>query len=63
MYEFIEWWAALLTGESAEAFLGTQGYVWDTQSDMFWAFVGSITAFVLFSKYQDKKINEISGQV
>ncbi|HEY3276283.1 MAG TPA: DUF2238 domain-containing protein [Syntrophorhabdaceae bacterium] len=55
-YELVEWWTALLTGESAEAFLGTQGYIWDTQSDMFWAFIGSLAAVVLFSKYQDRKI-------
>lgn len=60
IYEFIEWWTALLTGESAEAFLGTQGYVWDTQSDMLWALIGSIAALALFSKYQDEKINKIS---
>ena len=58
LYELIEWWTALLTGESAEAFLGTQGYVWDTQSDMFWAFAGSLTAVVLFSKYHDRRIKE-----
>jgi putative membrane protein len=58
LYELIEWWTAVLTGESAEAFLGTQGYVWDTQSDMFWALAGSVAAVVLFSKYHDKKIKE-----
>ena len=58
LYELIEWWTALLTGESAEAFLGTQGYVWDTQSDMFWAFAGSLAAVVLFSKYHDRRIKE-----
>ena len=60
MYEFIEWWTALLTGESAEAFLGAQGYVWDTQSDMLWAMIGSLTSLALFSKYQNAKIKEIS---
>jgi putative membrane protein len=58
IYELIEWWTALLTGESAEAFLGTQGYIWDTQSDMFWAFAGSLAAVVLFSKYHDRRIKE-----
>jgi putative membrane protein len=58
LYELIEWWTALLTGESAEAFLGTQGYIWDTQSDMFWAFAGSLAAVVLFSKYHDRRIKE-----
>ena len=41
-YELIEWWVALATGEDAEAFLGTQGYIWDTQSDMGLALLGAI---------------------
>ena len=40
-YEFIEWWAALIGGEAAAEFLGTQGDVWDTQWDMFMALVGA----------------------
>ena len=59
LYEMIEWWTALLTGESTEAFLGTQGYVWDTQSDMFWALIGSLTAVIFLSKYHDAKIKKI----
>lgn len=55
-YELIEWWVAELTGEDAEAFLGTQGYIWDTQSDMAMALVGAISAIVLLSRYQDKLI-------
>ena len=43
-YELIEWWVALLSEEAAEAFLGTQGYAWDTQSDMGWALFGAILA-------------------
>ncbi len=43
-YELIEWWAALIYGGAAESFLGTQGYVWDTQSDMAWALSGAILA-------------------
>ena len=42
-YEFVEWWTAVLTGDSATAFLGTQGDPWDTQWDMFLALVGAIT--------------------
>lgn len=49
IYEFVEWWTALISGEGATAFLGTQGDVWDTQWDMFMAFVGSILAMVFFS--------------
>jgi putative membrane protein len=53
-YELIEWWVAIMTGDSAEAFLGTQGYVWDTQSDMMYALVGAIVALVLLSKVHDR---------
>lgn len=55
-YELIEWWVALLTGEDAEAFLGTQGYVWDTQSDMAWALCGAIVALLLLSRWHDRQI-------
>ncbi len=58
-YELIEWWVAELTGESAEAFLGTQGYVWDTQSDMAWALLGAITALLFLSKVQDHQLRRI----
>jgi putative membrane protein len=57
-YELVEWWTSVLTGESAEAFLGTQGYIWDTQSDMLWALIGAGTAVIVFSRYHDLKIAE-----
>ena len=56
-YELIEWFVAVNSGESGDAFLGTQGYIWDTQSDMLTALIGAITAVLLFSKLQDKFIN------
>jgi len=59
-YEFIEWWVAVATGTAAEAFLGTQGYVWDTQSDMFWAFVGAIVALIFFGKLHDGMLKVMS---
>ncbi len=49
-YEFIEWFAALIGGGDADAFLGTQGDVWDTQWDMFLALIGAITAQLLLSR-------------
>ncbi len=55
-YELIEWWVALSSGEAAEAFLGTQGYVWDTQSDMAMALVGAIAAVALLSRVHDRQI-------
>lgn len=55
-YELIEWLVAELSGTSAEAFLGTQGYVWDTQSDMALALVGAIAALILMSKLHDHQL-------
>jgi putative membrane protein len=57
-YELVEWWVALAVGEDAEAFLGTQGYIWDTQSDMGYALFGGVMALVLFSKIHDKQLND-----
>jgi putative membrane protein len=57
-YEFVEWWVAAATGDSAEAFLGTQGYQWDTQTDMFMCLVGSIASLVIFKRLQDKQMFE-----
>ncbi len=58
-YELIEWWVAAFTGESAEAFLGTQGYVWDTQSDMAMALSGAIFSLVFLSKIHDRQIERL----
>lgn len=55
-YELIEWWTAVLAGESADAFLSTQGYVWDTQADMWTALVGAVLALLLLGKWQDQQI-------
>ena len=59
-YELIEWWAALISSEAAESFLGTQGYIWDTQSDMLWALCGAILALLLLSKLHDRQITLLS---
>jgi len=59
-YELIEWWVALMTGENAEAFLGTQGYIWDTQSDMGLALLGAIVSVLLLSKFHDRQLNDIA---
>lgn len=56
VYELIEWVAAMVSQEAAESFLGTQGYVWDTQSDMAWALLGSILALALLSRAHDKQL-------
>ena len=58
-YELVEWWSALLGGENADAFLGTQGDQWDTQWDMFTALVGAIGALALLSRYHDRQIARV----
>jgi len=58
-YELIEWWAALLIGEDADAFLGTQGYVWDTQSDMAWALLGALVCLIILKKTHDLQIKPL----
>jgi putative membrane protein len=58
-YEFIEWWAALAGGESADAFLGTQGDVWDTQWDMFFALIGAITAQLTLGSVHDRALKKL----
>jgi putative membrane protein len=59
-YELIEWLAALLGGSSADAFLGTQGDVWDTQWDMFMALVGALSALLLLSRVHDRQLERLS---
>lgn len=55
-YEMIEWWVALLSDEAAESFLGTQGYVWDTQSDMAWALSGATIALLMLGRTHDQQL-------
>jgi len=62
LYELIEWWGALLFGDSASAFLGTQGDVWDTQWDMFLALLGAGTALVVLGKLHDRQLARIGGR-
>jgi putative membrane protein len=62
-YEFFEWWVALSSGESASAFLGTQGDVWDTQWDMFMALIGALTALLFGSGWQDRSMAKVSEQI
>ena len=59
-YELFEWFVAVASGQSAEAFLGTQGDNWDTQSDMLFALIGAVCMVVFISGIQDKYINKIS---
>tara|TARA_B100000809_G_scaffold96404_1_gene94958 strand:- start:148 stop:540 length:393 start_codon:yes stop_codon:yes gene_type:complete len=59
-YELIEWWVALATGEDAEAFLGTQGYIWDTQSDMGLALICSITSLLVLANVHNKQLIKLN---
>lgn len=56
VYEFVEWWVAVYSGGAADAFLGTQGDVWDTQWDMFIALIGAIVAQIALAKIHDKQL-------
>lgn len=56
LYELVEWWTALATGEAAQAFLGTQGDPWDTQWDMFLALVGGLAAQLILGRVHDREL-------
>ncbi len=58
-YELIEWWVALLSQEAAESFLGSQGYIWDTQSDMWFALLGCTFALILLGKMHDRQLSSL----
>ncbi|MBK9066236.1 MAG: DUF2238 domain-containing protein [Gemmatimonadetes bacterium] len=58
-YELIEWWTAAGTGEAADAFLGTQGDVWDTQWDMMLAGIGAILSQLLLSRWHDRQLRRL----
>jgi putative membrane protein len=58
-YELIEWWTALLSQSGAEDFLGTQGYIWDTQSDMLMALIGAIAALLVLGRLHDRQLDRI----
>jgi putative membrane protein len=57
LYEIMEWLASLSNPADTEAFLGTQGYIWDTQTDMFWCLVGSVVALIVLSRLHDRQLS------
>jgi putative membrane protein len=59
IYEIVEWLASLSDPTDTEAFLGTQGYIWDTQTDMFWCLIGSIVALLLLTKFHNRYLLRI----
>ena len=60
-YELIEWWTALIGGHGAEAFLGTQGDIWDTQNDMFQALLGAMAAQVLLARWHARQLARLAS--
>jgi putative membrane protein len=56
LYEMIEWVVALTSEDAADAFLGTQGYVWDTQSDMAYALIGAVVALAFLGGLHDREL-------
>jgi len=58
-YELIEWWVAIVSSAGAEAFLGTQGYAWDTQSDMAMALLGALSALLLLGHWHDRQLTRM----
>ena len=61
VYEFVEWWAAVILGQGADAFLGSQGDPWDTQWDMFMCLVGALAAQLLLSRLQDRQLARLAA--
>ena len=62
-YELIEWCVAIVSKEGADAFLGTQGYIWDTQSDMAYALLGAIVALATLNHTHDRQINKLNTKL
>ena len=60
-YELVEWGVSAATGSAGDSFLGTQGYIWDTQSDMLMCLIGSILALLLVSKWHDAQMKKYAG--
>jgi putative membrane protein len=59
LYELLEWFVSVTSGQSGDSFLGTQGYIWDTQSDMLYAMIGAICMVVFISRIQDNVIKKM----
>ena len=60
-YELLEWASAIVLGQGADEFLGTQGDPWDTQSDMLFALIGGGTALLLLSRLHDRELERTPG--
>jgi putative membrane protein len=60
-YEFLEWFVSVTSGSSGDSFLGTQGDIWDTQSDMLFATIGAICMVIVMARFQDKAIAKVNN--
>jgi len=58
-YELLEWLVAVIIGSSADAFLGTQGYQWDTQTDMALALLGAVVALLTLGRLHDRQLEKL----
>ncbi|KUN63246.1 DUF2238 domain-containing protein [Streptomyces griseorubiginosus] len=56
VFEMLEWAAAVIGGQAADAFLATQGDVWDTQWDMLCALIGATVSVLLLSRLHDRQL-------
>ena len=59
LYELIEWQVSVIAGHGVDAFLGTQGDIWDTQQDMAMAFLGAVAALLMLGKWHDKELKRL----
>ena len=59
-YELIEWWTAISSGSASNDFIGSQGDVWDTQEDMFFALIGAVCALLFLSHFQDRALRKMA---
>jgi putative membrane protein len=59
-YELLEWFVSVVSGSSGDSFLGTQGYVWDTQSDMLYATIGALVALMFFTRFHDRALAQLN---
>ncbi len=63
MYELVEWWVSVASGSAGDSFLGTQGYVWDTQSDMLLCLIGAIASLIVLSRLHDRSMKHVNTKV
>jgi putative membrane protein len=63
VYELVEWLVAIVSGEASDSFLGTQGDVWDTQTDMALALVGALAALTLLGRGHDRQLGRLGAKV